>query len=404
MSDIFVSYAREDHARVCILADALIARGWSLWWDPQIRTGAYFPDAIEQALTAAHCVVVVWSRASTGSRWVRTEALRALELGKLIPLRIDDAPLPFEFTSLQTADLGAWNGESGRPEFVKLVADIAAALDKPTPAFIPGPDRRPHSRLIVGSIVAAVLVLLGYAALHLGWPPSPHPPATDVFTLLSGLGYEANTGLSAMFQPGDVIQRLELGPDGTPRTLARPVVFQWSTECFPGLTPVESAAPFPSTGTLGWNGLPSLAPASDGGPGPVAAYGLRLRNPRVLTLAKGDISGKFSSACVNALKAALQAGDKMEWFETVVESVVADGVALEIAWKPEAPVVAREQATDAVQRAMAVTAADRAPDAPPQADTAAVTVASNDERAAVVQRQGLVVLGYRARPMQAIHN
>lgn len=39
MSDIFISYAREDRAKVKPLAEALARRGWKVWWDPTIPTG-----------------------------------------------------------------------------------------------------------------------------------------------------------------------------------------------------------------------------------------------------------------------------------------------------------------------------------------------------------------------------
>src|SRR5262245_1638500 len=59
MSDIFISYAREDHPRVAHLATALEQRGWAVWWDPAIRTGEDFGRRIHTALQAARCVIVV---------------------------------------------------------------------------------------------------------------------------------------------------------------------------------------------------------------------------------------------------------------------------------------------------------------------------------------------------------
>ena len=84
MSEVFFSYAREDRDRVERLALAFEDAGLDVWWDRKISPGDRFEEVIEQAIDAAHCVVVVWSIASVGSDWVKTEAAEGLETGKLI--------------------------------------------------------------------------------------------------------------------------------------------------------------------------------------------------------------------------------------------------------------------------------------------------------------------------------
>ena len=81
MSDIFISYAREDRPRVERLAAALAQRGWTVWWDPAIRTGEDFGRMIHTALQATRCVMVVWSYQSIVSPWVQDEAPVGLERG-----------------------------------------------------------------------------------------------------------------------------------------------------------------------------------------------------------------------------------------------------------------------------------------------------------------------------------
>ena len=74
MSDIFLSYASDDLPRVGLLIRALERHGWSVWWDRTILPGRTFDQAIEEALDAARCVMVVWSQHSVHSDWVKTEA------------------------------------------------------------------------------------------------------------------------------------------------------------------------------------------------------------------------------------------------------------------------------------------------------------------------------------------
>jgi len=59
MSDIFISYARQDKAIVKKLAAVFEEQGWSVFWDAHIRTGETFDTVIEQELNATHCVVVL---------------------------------------------------------------------------------------------------------------------------------------------------------------------------------------------------------------------------------------------------------------------------------------------------------------------------------------------------------
>ena len=50
MADIFVSYSRQDKARVAPLVAALEAEGWSVWWDPEIAPGQDFDRQITKEL------------------------------------------------------------------------------------------------------------------------------------------------------------------------------------------------------------------------------------------------------------------------------------------------------------------------------------------------------------------
>ena len=49
-SDIFISYAHEDHAKARALANVLAARGWKVWWDRKIAPGEAYDVIIEREL------------------------------------------------------------------------------------------------------------------------------------------------------------------------------------------------------------------------------------------------------------------------------------------------------------------------------------------------------------------
>jgi len=105
MADVFVSYSSEDRDRVVPLVEAIQRRGWSAWWDRNIDAGTSFDREIERAIDDAKCVVVVWSKQSIESDWVRNEATEGLDRGALVPVTIDAVRPPLAFRRVQTIDL-----------------------------------------------------------------------------------------------------------------------------------------------------------------------------------------------------------------------------------------------------------------------------------------------------------
>jgi TIR domain len=87
--DIFLSYARGDQATAGRFAEAFEAQGFSVWWDAALRSGEAWDQEIEKALKAAKAVVVLWSKQSVESRWVRAEATLADRNKTLVPVMIE---------------------------------------------------------------------------------------------------------------------------------------------------------------------------------------------------------------------------------------------------------------------------------------------------------------------------
>jgi adenylate cyclase len=115
VADVFISYARADKARVAPLVAAIEAKGWSVWWDPEIAPGRQFDDEIDVALQAAKAVLVVWTPTSVVSRWVRGEARDAAERGILVPVRFEQARLPIDVRAIHTTDIDGWSGDPAHP-------------------------------------------------------------------------------------------------------------------------------------------------------------------------------------------------------------------------------------------------------------------------------------------------
>jgi hypothetical protein len=141
--DIFVSYAREDRARVAPVVAALEARGWSVFWDRRIPAGQTWRSHIGRALEQTRCVVVAWSEHSIRSEWVIEEADNGRERGILVPIFLDPVRQPLGFGSIQAADLAGWSPEHPSPAFDSFLADLGAVLDAPSPQGASTSDAAP---------------------------------------------------------------------------------------------------------------------------------------------------------------------------------------------------------------------------------------------------------------------
>ena len=174
MADIFISYASPDRERARLLADGLEHQGWSVWWDRDIQPGRAFDDAIEEALTAARCVIVLWSNASVGSDWVKAEAAEAAGKRILVPALIDKVKIPLQFRRFQAADLTDWTGAAGDAGFGRLAASVGRLLVGPSAAAA-APLRMPPEREAGKAfdarwlIIAAALTVLAAIAVILMW-------------------------------------------------------------------------------------------------------------------------------------------------------------------------------------------------------------------------------------------
>ncbi len=130
MSDVFLSYDSQDRDRILPIVKALEADGLSVWWDRDIQAGVAYDRAIEAAIAAAGCVVVVWSEHSIESEYVRSEVEDAASRNILVPVLIDDVQPPLAHRRRQSATLVGWKNKPD-DEFQKLTAGIRAKIDAP---------------------------------------------------------------------------------------------------------------------------------------------------------------------------------------------------------------------------------------------------------------------------------
>ena len=143
----FLSYASQDRPRIGTLRDFLTGQGLPLWWDQDIPAGAEWRRTIATQLDAAKAVVTFWTQESVARKAVVEEASHAQATGRLLHVRLDDAPLPWGFGETQYVDLRGWDGTATHPQMAKLLQAMHDRLNPPDAAAM-------AARLLAASPVA----------------------------------------------------------------------------------------------------------------------------------------------------------------------------------------------------------------------------------------------------------
>ena len=121
---IFISYKREDAAIAVKVRFALEANGFKVWFDEDVQCGQKWVSILDDRLTNAKSVVVLWSIKANGSPWVKHEASHAMTRGVYAPCRIQLVEIDPPYNQIQATDLLGWDGEEEHPGFQRLVYRI----------------------------------------------------------------------------------------------------------------------------------------------------------------------------------------------------------------------------------------------------------------------------------------
>jgi outer membrane protein OmpA-like peptidoglycan-associated protein len=261
MTDVFISYKREERGRCVAIYNALVDLKLSVWFDAHIEPGTDFDREIEREVRGAGAVLVLWSELAADSDWIRAEARTGRQSERLVAARLDDCLPPLEFASVQAVDLfdrrdfqsgegwrqivsriGRLVGRPGLGDYVRCEQDADAArwrgwiaanpgdpliekakqrlamLEHPDAASPPPPAPAPETRnqppapraaptSAVGTnrtlwfAAAAVLLLLGAAAILYRFTAADNAPAVKADSIASEVSAPAALSNNAKTVP-----------------------------------------------------------------------------------------------------------------------------------------------------------------------------------------------------------
>jgi adenylate cyclase len=148
---VFISYARSSEAQAKRVGEALRGAGYSVWRDDELPAHRSYAEVIEERLSSAKAVVVLWSAEAAKSQWVRAEADTARGAGTLVQATADGTLPPIPFNQIQCADLKGWDGDTSSPGWQKLESSVSALAAGQSAEELPESGNR-HTPAIHASI------------------------------------------------------------------------------------------------------------------------------------------------------------------------------------------------------------------------------------------------------------
>ena len=159
-SSIFISYSHQDAGLVKPVVGLLRGTKDLVFQDlDNIKPGGKWRGQIEDAVRAAHLIVLFWCYHSSRSTEVRAEYKLALVTGKdVLPVLLDTTPLPEELNEFQWVD------------FQQLVGSV----------------HRSYRRWIaLGAVSLLIVLIMSFVLIFMNWfaPPRTSSPPPEIYPL-----------------------------------------------------------------------------------------------------------------------------------------------------------------------------------------------------------------------------
>jgi len=193
MTQVFVSYAKQDDDVALPIIGAIIEAGLTVW---KLSLGGEFEEQAEGSIKDATCIVVLWSKAAAESSFAERVirlAIQAWGADRLVLATLDDAPLPVGLRDISGVSI---RRASDVKQLIERVRAIVPREGKVHAPRVPREGMVHASRaraspiaiaLFLGFVfLAGVATLLSYELLvspptlhDLGGPFQTYPPPTS---------------------------------------------------------------------------------------------------------------------------------------------------------------------------------------------------------------------------------
>ncbi|MBB6091331.1 hypothetical protein HNQ60_000177 [Povalibacter uvarum] len=128
LGQVFISVKSEEYAAAENLEKALNDAGYTAWWAAKITNGTDWHGNIDAALQSCDCVVVLWSRKSAESIWVRHEASQAIARGIYVPVLLETVDLKDPYSRIQATVVSGLLGDASAPGIRNVVHRVQALV------------------------------------------------------------------------------------------------------------------------------------------------------------------------------------------------------------------------------------------------------------------------------------
>jgi hypothetical protein len=203
--DVFVSYEREDGDARDALIEGLRDAGFDPWWDAKLESGDW-KDQLRDRINRADVVIGLWSQnAHAKPGEVLQEMNHAAGIAKLIPVKLDGAPVPSELGKSHFLPFDGWADPTRGREQLAQIIDAAKRLGaNPQLKVIPTGAAAPSIPVEFGDIPGAPAKLIGrdteLAMLCAAW--ASKTPAKVNAVVLHALGGAGKSALLRTFANG----------------------------------------------------------------------------------------------------------------------------------------------------------------------------------------------------------
>ena len=167
MTQVFICHAREDHSAALPIIEAIGQAGLTVSLSDAVSPGEAVLQEVRHALDTAQCVVILWSKAASQSRFLH-QAIHAWSSDRPVLAALDGTPLPLGLRDLSPISIRGESGSGAKQLIERAQAIIQqGGIARPpnsNDASPAPPPARPERRRRFAAIIAASLIV-GFAVL-----------------------------------------------------------------------------------------------------------------------------------------------------------------------------------------------------------------------------------------------